>query len=224
MNELLRALEDLNESAKNWLTQHGIEHDGQVWKGRGDSLSVRNLKKVYPDSSGNESFISRATYLSNLVIDELYPKNIRKGLHAFGQHMHLADPTRTGSDPLGSRKLFERLVLASRVLQNLQCGPEKIPALIKAAETNDALEGIDQDLAVELVQIREACLKGVASLAFLYELRRNGGIAHQPNPEKFAKAASHLGLPKTNWKRRDYLTLLEKVTESIIFAIRDLTG
>jgi len=54
-----------------------------------------------------------------------------------------------------------------------------------------------------------------APLAFLYDLRVHGGLAHQPNMTKAAIAAEHLGLPRNSWLRTDYLKLLNLLTASI---------
>jgi len=52
-------------------------------------------------------------------------------------------------------------------------------------------------------------------LAFLYDLRVHGGLAHHPNMTEAAAAAVRLGLPVKTWYRADYLRLLNLIADGI---------
>jgi hypothetical protein len=73
---------------------------------------------------------------------------------------------------------------------------------------------VNADIRTELTRLHKRVQEEFAPLAFLYDLRVHGGLAHPPSPEKMAMAAGKLGLPRGNWHRTDYLSLLRIVTES----------
>jgi hypothetical protein len=73
---------------------------------------------------------------------------------------------------------------------------------------------VKSDLQTELERLHKRVRDEFAPLAFLYDLRTHGGLAHPPNKDEAATAAAKLGLPKGNWHRTDYLHLLKLITES----------
>jgi hypothetical protein len=73
---------------------------------------------------------------------------------------------------------------------------------------------IEADLKAELARLHRRVQDEFAPLAFLYDLRIHGGLAHPPNKQEAASAAAKLGLPKGNWHRTDYLRLLKLIADS----------
>lgn len=193
------------------------EAPNPLWTGSLTSLAARQLKWVYPTAADDDEFLTRATLLSTLVIDGLVERSLRKLLQAWDEDLHLNDHGKS----LGSRKLLERVALIAVLIEDLQPKRVKIPTLVRQAEGQATSES-DPDLQTELEGLWKRTQKDLAPLAFLYDLRLYGGIAHTPNKEKVAKAAAELGLPKGNWHRTDYLRLLDLVTTSVTQAGRHL--
>jgi hypothetical protein len=73
----------------------------------------------------------------------------------------------------------------------------------------------EDDLQADLEKLHERVRDEFAPLAFLYELRIHGGLAHHPNMIEAAKAAAALGFPESGWHRSHYLNLLKRLTGSI---------
>jgi hypothetical protein len=179
-----------------------------LWRGSLDSLAGRQLKWVYPTSAGDDEFIKRATLTSTLFLDGLQSSPMREFLNVFGMRFHESfEKTRS---PLGSRKLLQRTALAAAVIAVIQPKRSKVPSLVKAAEGKGAGR-IEADLERELLALNTQIREEFSPLAFLYDLRLHGGLAHPPNKKESALAAAKLGLPKENWHRTDYLALLELV-------------
>jgi len=86
--------------------------------------------------------------------------------------------------------------------------------LVRQAEGKAKNAG-DPDLQVELETSHRRVRDEFAPLAFLYDLRTYGGLAHAPNKGRAADAAAELGLPKRNWHRSDYLRLLNLIANSV---------
>jgi|SRR5579862_2074108 len=80
------------------------------------------------------------------------------------------------------------------------------------AEGKDSAE-FEPDLKDELKGLSTRVHTEFAPLAFLYDLRVFGRLAHPPNRQKAGKAAAQLGLPHGNWHRTDYLSVLRLVAE-----------
>jgi hypothetical protein len=68
---------------------------------------------------------------------------------------------------------------------------------------------------LEVSKIQEQIRQIAAPLAFLYDLRVGGGIAHPASASKAQAAAEKLGLAAKNWTRHDFSTLLEQLISSI---------
>ena len=71
------------------------------------------------------------------------------------------------------------------------------------------------DLQAELERLRKWIRDGFAPLAFLYDLRTYGGLAHTPNRVATGIDAANLGLPTNNWHRNDFLDLLNLIAKSV---------
>jgi len=125
-------------------------------------------------------------------------------------HQNDKSPPRT----LGSRNLLQRLTFVAALIENFQPDIEEIHTLVKQAEGKN-VEGSDGDVQAELTKVYERVRGDFAPLAFLYDLRVHGGLAHRPNRAEAGNAAQNLGLPRENWHRSDYLRLLNLVTQSI---------
>lgn len=211
VNFLVRALDRMNATYSEMAAAIGATSSSQLWSGSLDSFAGRQLKWVYPASAGDDEFIKRATLASTLFLDGLQSPPMRQFLNAFGKQFHETfDKTRS---PLGSRKLLQRIALTAVIIASFRPKLSNLPSLVKVAEGTSAGR-IDVELQRELVALHARVRDGFAPLAFLYDLRVHGGLAHPPNRKEATLAASRLGLPKGNWHRTDYLALLKLISDS----------
>ena len=114
---------------------------------------------------------------------------------------------------LGSRKLLQRTTLVAALIETLQAKWDELPSLVQIAEGKSTGQ-VDTDLQSELRALNTRIHEEFSPLAFLYDLRTHGGLAHPPNKGEAAIAAGKLGLPKGQWHRTDYLALLKLVADS----------
>ena len=212
VNSLVKALHTLNAAYAGLAASLGVGTLDPLWHGSLDSLAGRQLKWVYTATADDDEFLKRATLVSTLVIEALQPASLRKLLSAVGGNLHMNDenPPR----PLGSRNLLQRLTLIAVLIENFRTDIAGIPMLVRRAE-GKATNGGEPDLQSELEKSYQIVRAEFAPLAFLYDLRTYGGLAHTPNKAQSAAAAAQLGLPERNWHRTDYLRLLRLVVESI---------
>lgn len=211
VNSLVYALNRLNAMYSEMMTAIGATSSPPLWHGSLDSLAGRQLKWVYPASAGDDEFIKRATLASTLFLDGLQSPPMRQFLNIFGTRFH--ESFDTGHPTLGSRRLLQRISLSAAIIENIRPKLSKLPALVKIAE-GAAVGRIDTELKSELLALHAKVRDDFAPLAFLYDLRVHGGLAHPPNRKKAMLAASELGLPKGNWHRTNYLSLLRLTAES----------
>ncbi len=210
VNSIVHALKRLNAVFAELAAAAGAPAD-PLWRGSLESLAGRQLKWVYPASAGDDEFLKRATLASTLFLDGLLASPMRSLLSTLGPHLH-----RTFDKPpqsLGSRNLLQRITLAAVLISRLQPDLAELPVLVQQAEgkAKNAVPELQADLEALYNQVREA----FAPLAFLYDLRTHGGLAHPPGKEEAAEAAANLGLPRENWHRTDYLQLLRLIAGSI---------
>lgn len=219
VNALVSALDKLNTTFAAMATSLKASMPEPLWRGSLDSLAGRQLKWVYPASAGDDEFLKRVTLASTLVIEALEPASLRKLLSAVDSSLHMNDdkPPR----PLGSRNLLQRLTLIAVLVETFQPGIASIPILVKQAE-GKAKNGGEPDVQMELEKTYRRVREEFAPLAFLYDLRTAGGLAHTLNKARAAAAAAQLGLPEKNWHRADYLRLLNLVAESVYQIVRHL--
>lgn len=210
MRQLDSALTGLNGACGSTQMALGLGGVELLWKGSLESIAGRQLRWVYPSGAGDEEFLKRATLLSTFVIDELHPPIMRTILSAL-------DPkaAKKGGTTLGSRKLLERLVLLATIGTAVDPAPDEVLDLLKIAEGGKPGKVGDKDLTIELAGYHEKVRHDLRALAFLYDLRTHGGLAHPGSPEKAADAAEQLGLPREKWHRDHYMSLLHLVTESV---------
>lgn len=212
VNSVVQVLGELNDAFARIAASLGVTILERPWRGSIDSLAGRQLKWVYPATADDDEFLKRATLASTLVIEALEPASLRKLLSAVGSSLHMNDenPPRL----LGSRNLLQRVTLVAVLIEDFRPDIAAIPMLVKQAEGKATIAG-DADLQAELARSHRRVRDEFAPLAFLYDLRTYGGLAHSPNKEEVATAAAKLGLPKGNWHRTDYLRLLNLVAESV---------
>ena len=210
VNSLVEQLNALNETFARLADVMGVEFSDSLWSGSVESLAGRQLKWVYPTTADDDELLKRATLMSTLVIDGLVPKSLRKLLQTWDNSLHLNDQ----HESLGSRKLLERVTLIAVMIEEFQPNSAEIPKLVKQAESH-TIGTADPELQTELKKSLEEIRGVFAPLAFLYDLRIHGGLAHSPNIGKVATAMSELELPERNWHRLDYLRLLRLVDGSI---------
>ncbi|HKS26717.1 MAG TPA: hypothetical protein VJS44_02805, partial [Pyrinomonadaceae bacterium] len=149
---------------------------------------------------------------STMVIEGLEPSALRKLLMAIGNNLHLNDDNPRRS--LGSRNLLQRLTLIAVLIEKFRADVDELPALVAQAEGKGS--NADQpDLQAELERLHRHIRDEFAPLAFLYDLRIFGGLAHAPNKARAGNAAVQLGLPEKNWHRTDFLRLLALITHSV---------
>lgn len=212
VNSVVDALEELNVAFAGLASALGTPIEVAAWRGSLDSLAGRQLKWVYPATAGDDEFLKRATLASTLFLDGFQPASLRSVLTAVGQNLHQSFEKHPQS--LGQRKLLQRLTLMALLIADLQPDLSEIPMLIQRAESN-APDAVQTDLQGELKRSYELIRSEFAPLAFLYDLRTHGGLAHPPDREGVANAAAKLNLPRGNWRRTDYLHLLNLIARSV---------
>jgi hypothetical protein len=212
VNTLVYALDTLNTTFAEMAGSLGVSLSEPLWRGSLDSLAGRQLKWVYPASAGDDEFLKRATLASTLVIEALKPASLRNVLSSVDSSLRVNDekPPR----PLGSLNLLQRTTLIAVLVETFQPNTATIPILVKQAERKTK-SGSEPDVQMELEKVYKCVREEFAPLAFLYDLRTYGGLAHAPNKGQAAGTAEKLGLPGKNWHRRDYLRLLELVKNSV---------
>jgi hypothetical protein len=207
------ALSELNDAFARFAYSLGVRADDTVvWEGSLESLAGKQLQWVYPSSADDSEFLTRATLLSTFVIEGLGAPLLRKTLKAIpgGLHMTNDNPPK----PLGSRNLLQRSTLIAMLLIDLEVDVRTLGELVGKAE-NPTPGLAPADLIDEIVRLRDEARRLFAPLAFLYDLRISGGLAHAPNPRRVAEAALQLGLPESGWHRTHYLQLVEQVTGGV---------
>lgn len=212
INELATVLIQFNNAFINLANSLRIYLTDALWVGSLDSIAGRQLKWVYPSKASEDEFIKRATLLSTLIVEEIKPGVLRNLLEKIseGLSMDHSSPPRA----LGSRNMLQRLVLVLSIILKLRAKPDTILSYVKQAEGQFSSQGdaeLDSELKSEYKRIR----KSFEPMAFLYELRNFGGLAHSPNKQKFKSAVVQLGLPSQNWQRQEFLTLAELVKNGI---------
>lgn len=210
VNNLVNALQNLNIYFKLLNALFSISASGSLlWKGSLDSLAGRQIKWVYPSNASDDEFLKRATLLATLIIDKISVRLLRKLLHKIGDNL---DKNLDSGKTLGSRNLLQRLKLVMAIIKEFRPRLPEIPKLVWLAEVNDDKES---DLKNEAILLYSHVREEFSPLAFLYDLRTFGGLAHPPNKEKASEAAENLGLPKDNWHRSHFLSILDQITISI---------
>lgn len=212
VNSLVKELRLLNHSFAAMGNSLGVANLDPLWDGSLDSLAGRWLKWVYPATADDDEFLKRATLISTLVIEALKPAPLRRLLCEIAGDLHqdLANPPKS----LGSRNLLQRLTLVATLISDLQPDVAEVPVLVRQAEVREDKQG-QTDLQDELDRICGLVRREFAPVAFLYDLRTHGGLAHAPNKEKASAAAVKLGLPEKSWHRSDYVRLVNLVAQSI---------
>ena len=211
VNFLVHALNRLNAAFAEMAASLGVTITDPLWRGSLDSLAGRQLKWVYPVTAGDDEFIKRATLASTLFLDGLQSAPLRKLLTGIGKNLH--ETFDKSPTTLGSRKLLQRTTLIALLMEAIRPKKAKLPALLKQAEGKNKKPS-EADLQAELSRLHRKVQDEFAPLAFLYDLRIHGGLAHPPSKEEAAAAAAKLGLPKGNWHRTDYLRLLKLIADS----------
>jgi hypothetical protein len=211
VNSLLNALNRLNATFAEMAASLGVTIADPLWRGSLDSLAGRQLKWVYPAAADDDEFITRATLASTLFLDGLQPASLRKLLNAVGKKLH--ETFEKSPKPLGSRNLLQRATFIALLIEAIQPKRTKLTTLVKQAE-GKGKSPVEPDLQAELERLHEQVRHEFAPLAFLYDLRIHGGLAHPPNKAEAATATAKLGLPTGNWHRNDYLRLLKLVADT----------
>jgi hypothetical protein len=212
VNSVVKALHELNGAFVTLALSLAVANPDAPWRGSLDSLAGRQLKWVYPTTADDDEFLKRATLISTLVLDALAPVSLRKLLAAMNQKLHMNDET--PPRPLGSRNLLQRVTLIAALIEDFRPDMATIPMLVMQAEGRS--QAAEADLQTELETLYRRLREEFAPLAFLYDLRTHGGLAHHPDATKAAAAAEKLGLPGKSWHRTDYLRLLSLVANSIL--------
>lgn len=212
IDQLDVALSELNAAFGKVKRVLNIDAPAAMWDASLDSLAGKQLQWVYPTAADDAEFLTRATLLSTFVIEGLNAPLLRKALESLSPGLHMNNDE--NPRPLGSRNLLQRLVLCARLLLDMHPEMHTLPALVRQAETGKQADA-DEELAQELSMAREKTREVLAPLAFLYDLRVHGGLAHSPNAARVAEAAAGLGLPENGWQRRHYLELVRLVTASV---------
>jgi hypothetical protein len=178
VNSLVNELQLLNSVFAELAEVFQIAIKEQLWSGSLDSLAGQQLKWVYPADANNDEFLKRATLASTLIIEGLEPAALRKLLGAVAKDLHQNDEK--PPKPLGSRNLLQRLTLIAVLIEQFRPDIAELPILVRQAEGKTRNE--DQpDLQAELERCYGLVRDEFSPLAFLYDLRSYGGLAHLPN-------------------------------------------
>jgi hypothetical protein len=212
VNSVVQALECMNAAFSVLASTIGVSVPDALWLGTLDSLAGRQLKWVYLACASDDEFLKRVTLASTLFLDGLKTSSLRLLLKTIGKDLHQS--FEKPPKPLGSRNLLQRLSLISVLIAELIPNLQDIPDLVQRAE-REAKDCVIPDLERELGNYYQQIRDEFASLAFLYELRNYGGLAHPADPEGVAMTAGKLGLPQKNWHRTDYLQFLNIISNSI---------
>ncbi|MBX9877588.1 MAG: hypothetical protein K2Y22_03945 [Candidatus Obscuribacterales bacterium] len=212
VNRLVSSLEELNEQYKQLSLAFGTACDKLLWNGSLNSLAGRQIKWVYASNANDEVFLTRATLVSTLVLDELNAESLRNLLNHIAPNLHLNNENPPKS--LGSRKLLQRLVLVCLIIQQFKPKSTEIFSLVIEAERKE--DGQLSDLQRELRELNVNVCTVMEPLAFLYDLRLFGGLAHSPNIKNVSSAAASLGLPPRDWHRTHFLNLLNLIRCAIL--------
>jgi hypothetical protein len=211
VNAVVEALRGLNAIFADLAELLGSRITRPLWNGSVDSLASCQLKWTYPAAADDDEFLKRATLTSTLVLDGLVPASLTKLLCSIGDHLH--ENYEKPPKPLGSRKLLQRLTLISMLIAVFRPDRAAILDLVSHAEGKSRSD--DTDLQVDLEKINRSVREIFQPLAFLYDLRTHGGLAHPPNREEASRASVQLGLPEKNWHRIDYLRLLHLIEKAV---------
>ena len=119
---------------------------------------------------------------------------MQKLLNAFGKKLH--ETFETPPKTMASRNLLKRANLIALLAENLQPKRTRLQMLVKQAEgkARNAAPDLQSELEASYKLVREE----FALLAFLYDLRVHGGLAHPPSKKQAAAAATNLDLPRNN--------------------------
>jgi hypothetical protein len=211
VNAVVEALRGLSAIFADFAELLGSQIKKLLWDGSVESLACRQMKWTYPATADDDEFLKRATLASTLVLDGFVPASLTKLLRSIGDHLH--ENYEKPPKPLGSRNLLQRLTLIAILIDVFRPDRATIPDLVSHAEGKSRSN--DTDLQVDLEKINRGVREVFQPLAFLYDLRTHGGLAHPPNREEASRAAVQLGLPERNWHRTDYLRLLHLIEEAV---------
>lgn len=211
VNSLINALNGLNGAFGELTASLGIRVADAVWRGSVDSLACRQLKWIYPATASDDEFLKRATLVSTLLLDGIQSAPLRESLKSIEPNLHKSFDNPPQS--LGSRNLLQRVTLVAVLLRLLQPETSELTELVRQAESK--AQSSTPELKSELQEYYNQVRDEFSPLAFLYDLRVHGGLAHPPNKQAAATAAANLGLPSGNWHRNDYLALLKLVIRSV---------
>jgi hypothetical protein len=208
VNSVVQALRELNEGFAALAASLGVVNPDPLWSGSLDSLAGRHLKWVYLATASGDEFLKRTTLASTLVIDELNVPQLRNLLCKIDSHLH-----EKNEQTLASRNLLQRVAFVAALIEEFRPNLSAISTLVTQAESDQITD--ESGLQAELKKLYQNVKNEFCPLAFLYELRMFGGLAHPPNVPKAAEAATKLGLPAKDWHRSDYLSLLNQVAHSV---------
>jgi hypothetical protein len=211
VNAVVEALSGLSAIFAELAELLGVQIKKPLWDGSVESLACRQMKWTYPAAADDDEFLKRATLTSTLVLDSLMSPPLIQLLRSISGHLH--ENYENPPKPLGSRKLLQRLTLIAILIEDFRPDRAVIPDLVSHAEGESRSD--DDELQVDLERISKGVRKVFEPLAFLYDLRTHGGLAHPPNREGASKAAAQLGLPERNWHRTDYLRLLRLIEKAV---------
>ncbi len=209
INELVHELNQLNSSFVGFAHAINATSAGGPWQGSLDSIAGRQLKWAYPANANEDEFIKRATLASTLVVDALLPEAMRELLCQISSSLHLKE-----GKSLGSRNLLQRVALVATLITKIRPPLAELTSLVDQTE-NISKKAIAPDIQIELASVFADIRADFSPIAFLYDLRVHGGIAHPPNKKGAVEAARKLGLPDGAWTRQDFIRLINLVTGSI---------
>lgn len=213
VNALVDALERM-AATPSWFAAEGTEPPAAIWNLKSDP---RPLKRHMGSTTDKTEFARRVTELSTLLIDGLDKAALIGAVEALAG---MRAPNEHRSQ--GSRKWLEAYATACRIARYLRtmepaalAGPVRL-GLAWATATGEQLEA-----AREYQQAAGEIRGALAPIAYLYDLRTSGGVAHPPSAG-WAEALAKVAGDSEQVGRRGYLALLTAVGEAVRLIVEDV--
>ncbi len=213
VNALVDALEHM-AATPSWFADEGTELPAAVWSLKSDP---RPLKRHMGSTTDTTEFARRVTELSTLLIDGLDKAALIRAVEALAG-MNAPNEYRSQ----GSRKWLEAWATACRIARQLgTMEPVALAGPLRLGLTWTTAAEREREAAQEYQQAALDTRATLAPIAYLYELRTSGGVAH-PSSAKWAPALKKAAGDPEQVGRRAYLALLSSLGEAVRSVVEDV--
>lgn len=207
INSFVESMKQMNDSVVDFSFTVGAKDVALIWKVDDQDPALRQLKSVYPSNASEHEFLRRITLLSRIFTEEVNIADLRLLLGKFGKDLHKGLDGKT----LASRSILQRAVFIASILRNMDAQNNEIVELIRCIDSNKPYA--DGDLLNEAKSIWHQVRNWFAPIAYLYDMRNSGGVAHKFNAAKVEESALNLDLHHVNWTRQDFLKVLSDLID-----------